>query len=108
MIPIVVSLIGIQFLEILKKNTLEMVVLNGLVFSYLTAEQILITTSKSQKIMFHFDSFLYMIVVIFSLFFSYDTQIVIFTTYAVVTLLRYLRYIFSVTKQLLFFLNIDF
>lgn len=46
LVPILLSLLAVQFLEIFKKNTIEMIILNGLVFSYLTAEQIIITTSK--------------------------------------------------------------
>ncbi len=43
---IITSMALVQLLEIYKHNTLEMVMLNGLVFSILTAEQIIVTTSK--------------------------------------------------------------
>jgi phosphatidylglycerophosphate synthase len=108
LIPIITSMFILQFLEILKKNTLEMVIVNGLVFSLLTAHQIIVTTTKSEKITYHPDSFFYMIVLFVCLFVTYKIQVVLISLYALVVLTRYFHYIINVTKQIMKFLNIGF
>jgi len=108
LIPIVGAIFVAQFLEISKKNNLEIMVLNGLVFSFLTAEQIIITTSKSKFIKFHIDSFIYFAALIVCLFVSYKIQVMLLSAYAAITLVRYLIYVGSVTKQIMKFLNIPF
>jgi len=108
LIPIIISLFTFQFLEIYKKHTIEIMVLNGLVFSFLTAEQIIITTTKSPKLLYHANSFYYMIVAILCLFLSYSNQVILVSLYAFVILVRYLRYVIGMTKQLMEYLNIPF
>jgi len=108
LIPIVISLFVVQFLDIFQQYTLEIVVLNGLVFSLLTSEQIVTTTTKSPQITFHLDSCLYLVALVICLFFSLKYQIIILSLFAAVTLYRYLSYTFSVSRQIMRYLNIGF
>jgi hypothetical protein len=108
LLPFVISLFVLQHLEITTNNALEILVLNGLVFSHLSVEQIIAITSKSEYIFFHFDSFAYMLALIGCLFVSYKIQVIILCVYAIVALLRYLNYAIGVTWQILNYLNINF
>jgi len=102
------SVIVVSFLDIFQTNTLEIVILNGLIFSLLTAEQIITTVTKSPQINFHFESALFLGVVIGCLFVSLQLQIVILSIYAALTSYRYISYTFSVSRQIMKYLNIGF
>jgi len=107
-LPILLSMILVQFLDIFKIYTLEMMVLNGLVFSYLTSEQIIATTSKSPQINFHLDSALYVVALIVAFFFEPEKQVYVIGIYALYCFQKYIVYIFSVSKQIMTYLNIGF
>jgi len=97
-----------QFLEVFKQHTLEICVLNGLVFAFVAAEQIIATTSKSQYIKISQDLTAYAIVITLCLFLDYHSQVKLMLLFSFIVSCRYISYVVSLIRQLMNFLNVDF
>jgi phosphatidylglycerophosphate synthase len=102
------SLFCLQFLEVFKQHTLEFVVLNGLVFAFLSSEQIIATTSKSKYIFISQDLTAYAIVITLSLFLDYNSQLKLMLLFSFISSCRYIQYVVSLVRQLMDFLKVDF
>jgi len=102
------TLVTLQFSSFYKSYPLETIVLNGLVFSYLSAEQILATCSKSNMILFQTEIILYALVTTISLLMTIELQFIVFCLFSVSTVFKYSTFVVSAIVQMMNFLNINF
>jgi len=96
--------------QILAYHTIEMCVLGGIVFGFYMSKLIVCTMSQKTMSIYDFDAISFFVVQMISTFVlsSYHQQVALYSVFGAVMIIRYLRFVIAIIRQLLQVLNIHF
>jgi len=95
-------------LKIYEEYTSLIIILNGMVFGFLTNKMIISTMSKKEPEILSHDAVVYFVIIVVSHYIPFAAQVFLTFVFCVIITIRYFRYVISITLQLLDYFNIKF
>ena len=96
-------------LKLYRTHTIYIIILNGMYFGFMTSKLIVCNMAKKPIEKFAWDNLVFLIAVVLSILAnSLKVEIFLISTCALVLMYRYAWFMYSITHQLLKYLNISF